>query len=304
MKLFGAAISLRKGLAGVTLLLCICTILVSMLWNYKLAEVINLVNKGQFAGMKLLSQIFGLLFTAIIVQAATTFLSGYTCERINHDLRMMYAARYMVKDISFFEDMSTGRQLSKLQNEVNEVSAYISSNLFQLINDLLKFIVTFIWLITLNFHLALTANLPVLFIVIYVVYSSKVIGKMASLSQQENQRMNGMADTILTLFPVIKLYGAGKLMIEQYDLSVDSWEKTSIKEECARSVLMSLSAVLTCLPLLLLLLVGGKLVILKNMDIGVLYLFINLSGNVSGVMMNMPGYIGNFRRFAANLARL
>jgi|GEM_PF-3927362 len=38
--------------------------------------------------------------------------------------------------------------------------------------------------------------------------------------------------------------------------------------------------------------------------IGTLYVFINLSGNVSGVMMNMPGRIAVFRRFLANMKRI
>ncbi len=37
--------------------------------------------------------------------------------------------------------------------------------------------------------------------------------------------------------------------------------------------------------------------------IGTLYIFINLSSNVSGVLMNLPGRIAMFRRFSAN-ARL
>ncbi len=38
--------------------------------------------------------------------------------------------------------------------------------------------------------------------------------------------------------------------------------------------------------------------------VGTLYIFLNLSGNVSGVMMNMPGYITAFRQFSSNMNRL
>ena len=75
-------------------------------------------------------------------------------------------------------------------------------------------------------------------------------------------------------------------------------------EERRKAVLMSLSAVLGGLPLLLLFLVGGGQVIAGRLDIGAVYVFLNLSGNVSGVLGNLPGRIGGFRRFAANLARL
>ncbi len=56
--------------------------------------------------------------------------------------------------------------------------------------------------------------------------------------------------------------------------------------------------------LLLLFLIGGTQVIQGTATIGTLYAFINLSGNVSGVMMNMPGRIAVFRRFTANMNRI
>ena len=67
---------------------------------------------------------------------------------------------------------------------------------------------------------------------------------------------------------------------------------------------MSLSAVLSCIPLMLLLLVGGTLVIHGDISIGLVYIFINLSGNVSGVMMNMPSHLARLRRFIGNLERI
>lgn len=67
---------------------------------------------------------------------------------------------------------------------------------------------------------------------------------------------------------------------------------------------MSLSALLSSTPLLLLLLIGGAQVINGTATVGTIYVFINLSGNVSGIMMNMPGRIAMFRRFSADLKRM
>lgn len=304
MKLLRMMIKKRIWLFIITIIISLSSITVTMLWNYKLAELINFVSKGHGIGLEKLWNVLLLLLAMIILQALLTLMSGYTCENMNHDLRLWYAKRYIIKDLLLLETMSTGQQLSILQNEVNEVSSYISNNLFQLMNDLLRFAGTFAWLIFLNPRLALSANLPVIFIVIYVAWSSKIISKYATISQQENQSMNGILDTILTLFPIMKLYDAGELMNEKYYQVVTAWERAGIKEERARAGLMSLSALLTCLPLLLLLLIGGRQVIMGDLNIGILYIFINLSGNVSGVMMNMPGHIGTFRRFTANLERL
>ena len=67
---------------------------------------------------------------------------------------------------------------------------------------------------------------------------------------------------------------------------------------------LSISAVITNIPLLLIILIGGKLVILGKLSLGELYVFISLSGNVSGILMNMPSFIMQFRIFGANLKKL
>jgi ABC-type multidrug transport system fused ATPase/permease subunit len=116
--------------------------------------------------------------------------------------------------------------------------------------------------------------------------------------------MNGYADILLTLFPVIRLYDAAGLLTERYGTELKTWERLVVREERTKAELMSLSALLSCIPLLLLLLVGGTMVINNLTTLGTVYIFINLSGNVSGVMMNMPGFIAAFWRFSANMKRL
>lgn len=286
-----------------TLFLSLLSIAISLLWNYQLAAIINSVSCGQAVRTEVLVNAVLIMPGMILFQSAYTYLSGYTGEVINHSIRMEYAERFLVTDITFFESKNTGEQLSLLQNEIQETSDYISNQLFPLLNDVIKFMITFSWLLYLNAGLTLLANAPVAVILVYIVFTSKIIGALTEESQKETQKMNGLADTILTLFPVIKLYDAGKLFNELYHKRVNNWEKAGIKTERTSAGLMSLSAMLSCIPLLLLLLIGGIDVINGKIEIGVLYIYINLSGNVSGVLMNMPGHIGRFRRFAENRKR-
>lgn len=76
------------------------------------------------------------------------------------------------------------------------------------------------------------------------------------------------------------------------------------KREKTAAELMSLSALLSSIPVLLLLLLGGYLTQKQVITTGTLYLFLNLSGNVTGIMMNMPGHIAAFRKFKAHMERL
>lgn len=304
MNLLLEMIQKRKKEVAAALGISVAAFLISLIWNNQLASLINLVGTGGKVEQKQFIWIFVIMVFMAISMFAETLITGWACENINHDFRMWYIKRYLTKDYTIIENMNAGGQQSKLQNEVSEISNYISTQFFTIITSVIKFLGTIIWLMVLDARLTIITNLPVVVIVVYVAFTSKVLKGYAMVCQTENENMNQMAETIMTLFPVIRIYDASKMMYKQYISTIGRWVKTAAKEERMRAFLMSLSALLTAIPLILLLFAGGKEVIEGKIPIGILYIFINLSGNVSGVMMNMPGNIGVFRRFTANLERV
>lgn len=292
------------GLTILTVCISIFSIVISLWWNMQLSEIINIINTNNSIPVKTII----ISIIAIVINMGITYClnmcSGWTSETLVHDLRMGYAKHFTALPISEIENLNAGEQLSRLQNEISDVSGFLRNNLFGIVDDFIKFTGTFSWMLWLNPKLTLLANGPTVIIIWYTVYSSKIIGKATQKSQQANAQMNSFTDTFITIFPVIKLFDAYLLIQEKYNVALKQWESAGITEESGRARLMSLSALLSCIPLLLLLLIGGKQVINGSTTIGILYVFINLTGNVSGVMMNMPGRIAVFRRFAANMKRI
>ena len=297
---------LCKHIKLVVLTVCIniSAIAVSLWWNAHLGRIINTINANNVvpAGTIILAVV------TILISVGLSYLlsicSGWTCETMAHDLRMGYAVYFSDLSLDEIENLNAGEQVSRLQNEIGDVSGFIRTNLFTFIDDLVKFIATLSWMLWLNPKLTLFANIPTVIIIWYTVCSSRVIGKAVQIRQQANAEMNGFADTLITIFPIMRLFDANLLIRNQYNTALEQWESASISEESRRAKLMSLSALLSCIPLLLLVLIGGTQVIDGSTAIGTLYIFINLSGNVSGVMMNMPGRIAMLRRFSADMKRI
>ncbi|MDR0287513.1 MAG: ABC transporter ATP-binding protein [Clostridiales bacterium] len=274
-------------------------------WNVQLREIIDRISVGE----KFSAHALTWALIAIAVTAVTNYLkgcvAGFTCESMAHDLRMGYARHFTALSFAESENINAGEQLSKLQNEIAEVNRYINSNLFQLFDDGVNFAVTFIWLIFINPVLTAAVYLPELLILCYVFYSSRIIRATTERSQQAKGQMNRCAETMLTLFPVIRLYGAEQMLFNRYSDSVKIWEGAAVCSERTRARLMSPSGLFsTSIPLLILFGVGGGMVIKGVIFIGTLYIFVNLSGNISRVLMNMPGYFAAFRQFSANIKRI
>ena len=280
------------------------TAAVTLWWNWLLSGIINIVSVGKTLSTDMILWAVAAMLLLSVTNLVKGWLAGYACESMAHDLRMGYARHFVSLPFAETEKLNVGEQLSKLQNEIAGVSNYLSNNLFQLLDDGVRFIATFFWLTLINPMLTLTANLPAFAVVVYVLFSSRVIRTATERSQQAKSNMNQYADTLLALFPILRLYDGFHLTLHGYGSAVGAWEKSTTQAERVRARLMSLSGMLSNIPLLLLFLVGGRMAISGVLSVGTLYIFLNLSGNVSGVLMNMPGYFAAFRQFSANVRRL
>lgn len=280
------------------------TIAIALWWNMQLSQIIDRVSGGIRPSAPVIIQAIATMLILALSSFFKSYIASQTCEYMAHDLRMGYARHYSALAVAQAEQLQVGEELSKLQNEIAGVSQYLSGSLFQLIDDFFRFTATFTWLLLLNPLLTAAANLPVLVILAYVIFASKIIGVASQCSQQAKGEMNRHADNLVTLFPIIRLYDAASMVKHGYQAAVGAWLSYHIRTERIRARLMSLSALLSHIPLLLLFFIGGHMVINDALSIGTLYVFLNLSGNVSGVMMNMPGHIAAFRQFTANIHRL
>lgn len=304
MVLFLRLIKKHRYLIVLTFIISILVILISLWWNSQISHLINRISEKEAITVSLLPKLCFIIFLSSTTAYFFGVLSSLTCETMSHELRMGFGKHINSLTLLEIDNINAGNHLSILQNEINEISQYINGNLFAIMDDIIRFIITFSWILILNPKLTILAHIPVFFIMWYIVLSSKIIERFAYESQEANKKMNGAFDTLITIFPILRIYNATKLICNKYSDDLTRWETLSRKEERTRAKLMSLSGLLSCIPLLLLFLIGGSQVIHGEISLGTLYIFINLSGNVSGILMNMPGRISAFRRFTANMNRI
>lgn len=304
MTLFVQILKKRFLLTFTAVCASILLVAITLWWNIQLSDIINTISEGNTVSTNTIILAVIIIFVMCVFNYIKTYISSFACETLAHDLRTGYARYISLLPISEMEHLNAGEQVSKLQNEIDDVSRYLSDNLFQLVHDSISFISTFGWLLILNTKLTVVVNLPVFIIMVYVFYSSKIISSVTKHSQQAKGRINKYADTLLTLFPIIWLYDATCMIVRNYNKEVGEWEYQTVRAERIQARLMSLSGLLSNIPLMLLFLVGGGMVIKGTLTVGTLYVFLNLSKNVSGVMMNMPKFIAAFRKFSVNMNRL
>lgn len=287
-----------------TLIADIAFLGIIFMWNKYLSALIDFVLAGNKISTQMIFRFILILLLYILMNGFTSFMASFTSEKINFYLRENYIHSVADKGFNYLQNVGGGNGASVLLNEMTSICGFISSNLFFIIDSAIKFAGTFGWFLILNPELAILSNLPVAGILIYVSFSSKILKGYTIKANEQKSNLNGITESLMTLFPVIRLYDAGKMILQNYENTVDEWEGSVAVLEKRSALLMSISALITCIPLMLTILIGGKFIIFGRMTVGQLYIFINLSGNVSGILMNMPSFIMQLRVFAGNLAKL
>lgn len=185
-----------------------------------------------------------------------------------------------------------------------EISSYLNENLFSLAKQFVSFAFTIVFFLCQSFKLTLLFILPVVPLMIYCHFTGKIIKNFTEQSQESKKQINGLTGTLLELFPIIQVYDAYRLIDVSMSERLLEWQNVNIKRERILAKLMSLSGLLSFVPLLMLLGFGGFMVINGEISMGIFYIFINLSGNVSGFLQNMPHIYAGFRRFGASVGRM
>ena len=312
MNIIKKLIGLHKYIFGAATIFTLISIILNLCWNDFLAKMIDILgavafvdygNKHNVLFAFFVKGIFIILLYTI-GELLSSYAASYTCEIFAHEMRMGYVRYYLESDNRILSTLNVGEEQSAMQNELKDISNYLNANLFSLMKQFGTFAVTVVFLLCKNLKLAALSILPVIPLLIYCSFSSKIIKNYAEQCQDSKQKINGLADMILELFPIIQVYGAYKLIDSTIQERLSEWESANVKKERVSAKLMSLSGVLSFVPLLLLLGLGGFMVIKGEISIGIFYIFINLSGNVSGFLQNMPNIYANFRQFGASVGRL
>ncbi len=312
MRVLKKLVELHKFLFSIAVLFTFLATLLNLCWNGFLAEMLDrLGSASSFDFGRESSPLLRMLILGIVIilslamsEYVSAYLAAYTCELWAYDMRMGYAQYYLQSDIKVLSKLNAGEEQSAMQNELRDISNYLNANLFSFMKQFGSFAVTVLFLLWQSYKLALLSIFPVIPLIFYCFFSGKIIKSYTEQCQKYKGQINGFIDVILDLFPIIKVYNAYKLINSALDEALSEWEDSNISKEGVAAKLMSLSGLLSFVPLLLMLGFGANMVLKGEISIGIFYIFINLSGNVSGFLQNMPNIYAGFRGFTASVGRL
>ncbi|MFC6230039.1 ABC transporter ATP-binding protein [Paenibacillus allorhizosphaerae] len=221
------------------------------------------------------------LTTAYVSDAFLTFLQGWLMagmsQRIVMNLRSALFEKLQKLPLSFFDTRRHGEVMSRLTNDIDNVSNTISQSTAQLMTGSIAIIGSLTMMIVLSPLLTLAS----LITVPLVMLLARTITKRTSLLFREQQaqlgKLNGHAEETITGLLVVKAFNHEKKAIEEFEDVNTKLYEVGLKAQIFSGFLMPIMGVINNIGFAAVAIVGGILAVQGDITVGVIASFLSYS---------------------------
>ena len=195
-------------------------------------------------------------------------------QSVMHRIRQRLFAHILDLDLEFLNRQPTGRLVTRLTNDVQNMYEMFTSVLVTLFNDILRLIGILVVLFFINARLAALMSLFVpLALILTVVFSQLAREKFRAIRAQLS-RLNSFTQESVSGIAIIQLFGRQQRWFEKFDALSREYLTRTLSQIRLFAAFMPLTELLSWTAVALLLLYGGMQIIGKTLSIGELVAFI------------------------------
>jgi ATP-binding cassette subfamily B multidrug efflux pump len=265
-----------------TTLLVVATSGLDLLGPYLMGTAIDrFINKGNLVGLR---GLLLLLIASYVLGAAGTWLQTYLmaglAQHVVRDLRQDLFARLQMLPLRFFDQRSHGDLMSRLTNDVENVSNVLATSFSQLMASVFGLIGVIIVIFLLNVQLAVVSLvvMPLTYIL------TRTIANRTRRGFRETQRtlgaLNGIIEETITGERTVKAFVREQATIAQYSEINQRLKQVALRARIPASFMGPLMNLVNNLGLAVVACAGGYLAVKGMATVGEIAAFINYAGRL------------------------
>ncbi|SMQ58740.1 ATP-binding cassette, subfamily B [Bacillus sp. OV166] len=222
-----------------------------------------------------------ILVAAYLTDSLLTFLQGWlmagVSQRIVKSLRDALFKKLQKLPVSFFDSRSHGELMSRLSNDVDNISNTISQSTTQLMSGVVIITGSLMMMILLSPILTLASliTVPLVFLL------TKTIAKRTSVlfknQQVELGKLNGHIEETISGIEIVKAFNHEEKVIEEFEVVNTRLREVGLKAQIWSGFLMPIMNVINNLGFAVVAVVGGILAVKSIITIGAIASFITYS---------------------------
>lgn len=184
---------------------------------------------GDMAGLAMISIVMAAVY---ISSSFFLWLQGYTmvgvAQRSIRRLRQDLFDKFQTLPVKFFDTKPHGELMSRLTNDINNISHTLSESVTQLVSSLLTLVGIVVIMFFLNPILALVAMSTVPFVMIVTAIIAKQSRKNFLAQQKALGELNGYVEERISGAKVVKAYGREESTVQEFQSINESYRRSAI----------------------------------------------------------------------------
>jgi len=272
----------ERKLLAVVFLLVICSAAVALLTPFLIGRAIDSMSSAwEKVNFGLLQTIAAALIAAYISDALLSLMQGWlmagVSQRIVQNLRSTVFAKLQKLTVAFFDTHTHGEIMSRLSNDMENISSTISQATIQLLSSVITVIGAFVMMLILSplLTIASVITIPLVFLV------TRAVAKRTRLLFKEQQvilgKLNGHIEETISGLQIIKAFNHEEKSIRDYEELNRKLNAVGIKAQIWSGFIMPLMNVINNIGFAVIAGAGGVLAVRDIITIGVIASFLSYS---------------------------
>jgi ATP-binding cassette subfamily B protein len=265
-----------------TSILVVITTIVNLLGPYLMGKAIdNYITHADLAG---LARLIGLMIATYIVGSAGTWLQTYimagVAQRAVQDMRNDLFARLQTLPVRFFDQRAHGEIMSRLTNDVENISNILASSFSQLISSVLGLAGVVVVMFILNVPLAVVSLvvMPLTFVL------TRLIARRTRQGFRETQGtlgiLNGIIEETITGQRTVKAFVREQAAVESFSQVNRRLQKVGLRARIFAGFMGPIMNMVNNLGLAVVACSGGWMAVQGLVTVGEIAAFVNYSGRL------------------------
>lgn len=306
-RLWGVLGEGKKGVKIVFILVFIST-LVDLAVPYLIGKSVDVLEVSKIVDMSLLQKVLFVLFLAYITSGILGFFQEFTMAKISQlvvkNIRKILFNKFQKLAISYYDTHFSGDIMSRVTNDIDNISITISSSVPTLMNSLISIIGSFIIMIVLSPILTLASliSVPLIFLLTRII--SKRTRKLFKEQQQALGKLNSCIEESVSGILEVKAFTREEKIKEEFEVYNNEYREVGFKAQLWSGYLMPMINVINNLSFAMVATIGGVLSIKGVITIGLIASFLSYSRQFVRPLNNLANIFNTIQSALAGAERV
>lgn len=240
-----------------------------------------LTASGGKVDFRLLEVTLFALTAAYVSDGVLTFVQGWlmagVSQRVVMSLRGTMFEKLQKLPLSFFDARPHGEVMSRMSNDIDNVSTTISQSTVQLMSGIIAIVGSLVMMLVLSPILTLASLITVPLVYVLARTITKKTSVMFKEQQAQLGQLNGHIEETISGIQVVKAFNREEKSIEEFDAVNARLYEVGLKAQIWSGFMMPLLSVISNIGFAAVAIVGGILAVKGNITVGVIASFISYS---------------------------